>query len=145
MTKKQNGNDAISMAMKDIESRVKILRLFMTFADPATGLADSRDVAAGLGCEGEESEEDIVYRIADTVNDYLELYRQVPEVADFCRWYDDEEEGNEYCQLNLHGFNLFMTGGLSTGDKELDNKIHNAYKALDPLKPLEPFKACPNF
>ncbi len=138
--KQQSGHNVINKALKDIESRVKILRLFMTFADPATGLADSRAVAAGIGFEGEESEEDIVYRIADTVNDYAELYRQVPEVMNFCRWYDDED-GNEYCQLNLHGFNLLMTGGLSTGDKELDNKIHLAYKALDPLKPLKPFKA----
>ena len=135
---KQNAHDVINKAMKDIENRVRILRLFMSFASPIDGLVDSRDVAAGIGFEGEEDEEDIVYRIADTVNDYAELYKQVPETSDFCHWQEDEE-GNEYCLLNFHGFSLLMTGGVSTGDKELDDKIHNAYKALDP------FKACPDF
>ena len=138
---KDNNNkmmDVINKAMKDIENRVKILRLFMSFASPIDGLVDSRDIAAGIGFEDFEDEEDIIYRVRDTVNDYLELYESVPEVADFCRWQEDEE-GNEYCLLNFHGFNLLMTGGVSTGDRELDKKIHKAFIDLDPLK------ACPSF
>ena len=144
---KDNNNkmmEAINKAMKDIESRVKILRLFMSFASPIDSLADSRDIAAGIGFEGEEDEEDIIYRIHDTVGDYLELYKQVPEVTDFCHWQEDEE-GNEYCLLNLYGFNLLMTDGISTGDKELDDKIHKAFRELTPLKLLKPFKACHSF
>ncbi len=129
MEKKQNGNDAINKMMKDIESQAKILRLFMSVADMTTGLADSRDIAEiDFEDEGIVDEEDIIRLVYDTVNDYTELYRQVPETMDFCRWYTDED--NEHCQLNLYGFNLLMTNGISTGDRELDNKIHRAYRDL---------------